>query len=62
MPDLTLLSVEFREYNTAFEFTQNRILNNTIGDITIYDEAINSATNSAVNIDLPSLSRNFFQF
>ena len=49
MSDLTLLSVEFNEYNTAFGSTQSRILNNTIDKLTISDKAFNSATNSAVN-------------
>ena len=53
MSDLTLLSVEFNEYNTAFESTHNRMMNSTIGKLTIYDKAIKSATNSIVNIEIP---------
>ena len=37
-------SVEFDENKTAFESTQNIILNNTIGKL-IYDKAIKSAVN-----------------
>ena len=37
MSDLTLLSVEFNDYNTAFESTQYRILNNTAGKLTKYE-------------------------
>ena len=43
-------SVEFDENKTAFESTQNTILNNTIGKL-IYDKAIKSAVNFAVNRD-----------
>ena len=42
--------MEFSEYNAAFESTKSRILNN----------AISSATNSAVNIDhLPKVEKLF---
>ena len=53
MSDPTLLSVEFNDYNIAFESTQNRMINSTIGKLTIYDKAIKSATNSVVNIEIP---------
>ena len=52
MSDHTLLSVEFSKYNTAFESTQNRILNNATSKLAIYNKNFNSPTNSAVNIDL----------
>ena len=52
MSDHTLLSVEFNEYNTAFESTQNRISNNATGKLATYNKNLNRATNSAVNIDL----------
>ena len=43
-------SVEFDENKTAFKSTRNIILNNAIGKL-IYDKAIKSAVNFAVNRD-----------
>ena len=33
--DHTVLSVEFNDYNTASESTQNKILKNTISELTV---------------------------